>query len=61
MPNPKRPDLSGIPRLTEPLENDELTVVGYHDNVKLQCAGQTVVRGHGPRASGLAGPAPRVG
>lgn len=25
MPNPKRPDLSAIPRLTEPLENDELT------------------------------------
>lgn len=25
MPDPKRPDLSAIPRLTEPLENDELT------------------------------------
>ena len=48
------------PKMQSLLENDEVTVVGYLDSVKLQFDIQNLVLVHGNKASVLSCPAPRT-
>ncbi len=48
------------PKMQSLLENDEVTVVGYLDSVKLQFDVQNLVLVHGNKASVLSCPAPRM-